>query len=159
MPEVVADTSPLQYLHQIGHLDLLERLYREVLVPRDVVNEIDEGLRRGVVLPVPAQTSWIRIVDPPGAELLALASDLGAGERAVLALGVARKALVILDDGLARRYASLLGLHCTGTLGVLIRAKRDGLVHRLEPLLDRLQEQRFRLAPAVRAQALELAGE
>lgn len=159
MPEVVADTSPLQYLHQIGHLDVLKRLYGEVLVPRDVANEIEEGRRRGVVLPEPAHTGWIRIVDPPGAELLALASDLGAGERAVLALGVARRALVILDDGLARRYASLLGLHCTGTLGVLIRAKRDGLVPRLQPLLDRLQEQRFRLAPAIRAQALELAGE
>jgi predicted nucleic acid-binding protein len=45
MPEriVVSNTSPLQYLHQVGHLDLLKRLYGEILVPPAVQEELRAG--------------------------------------------------------------------------------------------------------------------
>jgi uncharacterized protein len=51
MPEVIVDTSPLQYLHQLGLLDLLPYFYEEILIPESVVQEIAAGRALGVALP------------------------------------------------------------------------------------------------------------
>ena len=89
-----------------------------------------------------------------------LISDLGAGESEVLMLGLELPdSVLILDDGLARRVAESLGLRFTGTLGLLLDAKRAGLISAVSPLLDRLQELRFRVAPHTRRAILDLAGE
>ncbi|WP_437661581.1 DUF3368 domain-containing protein [Sorangium sp. So ce1182] len=94
------------------------------------------------------------------AALLRLAADLDAGEREVLALAAGRSAsLLLLDDGHARRYAKMLGLTFTGTLGILLRAKQRGLLDRVSPCLDQLHALGFRIAPALRASVLQLAGE
>ena len=68
-------------------------------------------------------------------------------------------ALLLLDDGHARRFGRLLGLRMTGTVGVLARATREGLVPRLAPLLDRLAALGFRLSAQAQAMALTLVGE
>jgi predicted nucleic acid-binding protein len=70
-----------------------------------------------------------------------------------------REAVVVLDDALGRRVAETLGLPLTGTLGLLLDAKRAGLVPAVAPLLDQLQALRFRLASHTRAAVLKLAGE
>jgi predicted nucleic acid-binding protein len=67
--------------------------------------------------------------------------------------------VVVLDDALARRVAQTLNLKLTGTLGLLVDAKRAGLISAVEPYLDRLQALRFRLAPHTRSAVLKLAGE
>ncbi len=54
-------------------------------------------------------------------------------------------AIVILDDALASQAAHSLGLRVTGTLGLLLDAKRAGLITRIEPVLDTLESLRFRL--------------
>jgi len=159
MREAVSNTSPLQYLYQADVLDLLPKLYDRVLVPAPVVEEIAEGRARGVALPDAGTLPWVTVVDPPAPEILPLAPDLGPGERSALAIAATRGLLVILDDALARRHAGLLGLRCTGTLGILIQAKRKGHLPTVRPLLDRLESLRFRLDPATRASVLELAGE
>lgn len=51
MPEVVCNTTPLQYLHQAGVLQILPALYGRILIPRAVANEIGAGLKAGVNLP------------------------------------------------------------------------------------------------------------
>ena len=66
---------------------------------------------------------------------------------------------VLLDDGIARRWAASLGLHVTGTVGVLVEAKRRGLCGPIRPLLEQLAEKRFRLHPGVWEAVLRLAGE
>lgn len=159
MRDVVSNTSPLQYLHQAEVLALLPSLYDRILVPTAVAAELDEGRARGVSLPDVRSLPWVVIVDPPTPELLALAPDLGPGERAALAVAVSRQLVVILDDALARRHAALMSLRCTGTLGILIRAKREGHLSAVRPVLDRLEALRFRLDPATRMNALMLAGE
>jgi predicted nucleic acid-binding protein len=66
---------------------------------------------------------------------------------------------VVLDDQLARQIAGTLGLRLTGTLGILLDAKKRGLINEVAPLLDQLQNLRFRLASQTRAAVLKLAGE
>jgi hypothetical protein len=160
VPEVVSDTSALQYLYQAECLDLLRKLYGEILIPEGVAEEIAEGRLLGYSLPDLPSLDWIRIVPVAGRRTLLLASDLGKGEREVLSLVLERPgSTALLDDGLARRMAESLGLRFTGTLGVLLRAKASGHLETVGPTMDRLQELGFRLDPATRAAVLELAGE
>jgi predicted nucleic acid-binding protein len=65
----------------------------------------------------------------------------------------------VLDDALARRVAEVLGLSFTGTLGLLLDAKRVGLIPEVGPMLDRLEALRFRLAPHTRTAVLRMAEE
>ena len=66
---------------------------------------------------------------------------------------------VILDDALGRRAAELLGIPCTGTLGLLLSAKEKNLIPAVAPLLDKLSELRFRVSTSTRSAVLQLAGE
>lgn len=160
MPEVIANTSPLQYLFQLDLLDFLPHLYGEILVPERVLWELHNGVDRGVHLPDLRSIAWIRICRVQGVAILPLVAGLGMGEREVLALALELEApLVILDDALARRFAQRLDLPLTGTLGLLLKAKQQGRIDRVRPCLDRLEALRFRLDASTRASVLELANE
>jgi uncharacterized protein len=160
MPDVIANTSPLQYLFQLGLLELLPELYGEVLLPGAVALEVRSGAARGVALPDLASLSWLRACEVQSAAVLTLAAGLGTGEREVLALAVERaNPLVILDDSLARRFAMRLRLPLTGTLGLLLKAKQAGRIEAVRPYLDRLDALRFRLDEATRKGVLGLADE
>ncbi len=160
MRDVVANTSPLLYLHQLGLLELLPRLYERVVVPSAVVAELSDGARLGYDVPTLSTLPWALVEAPPGAAILPMVTALGDGERAAIALAASRKSdLLLLDDGLARRHARLLGLTVTGTLGVLLRGKTGGHVPAVAPVVDKLEQLGFRLAPETRAAVLRLAGE
>jgi predicted nucleic acid-binding protein len=111
-------------------------------------------------LPVPATLPWLRVRAPAPAQTLRLATTLGRGEQEVLALALEiLDVLVLMDDGQARRVGRLLGLTMTGTVGILARATREGLLPQLAPMLDRLAALGFRLSAEARATALRLVGE
>ena len=121
MPELICNTSPIQYLHQLGLLGLLRRLADSVIVPTAVVRELNDGRQVGVSLPDLAEISWISVVQSASAVVLPLVTDLGPGEAEVLALGLERRsAVLVLDDAVARRTARTLQLRHTGTLGLLL---------------------------------------
>lgn len=160
MREVLSNTSPLVYLHQIGRMDLLPALYGRIIIPEAVAFELSEGARLGHAVPAVEALPWIAVEKVEKAALLQLVTDLDAGEREALALAVGRPgSMLLLDDGHARRYATMLGLTFTGTLGVLLRAKKRGLLQEVRPELDRLQALGFRAAAEVRESVLRLAGE
>jgi uncharacterized protein len=153
MAAVVADTSPLIALHQIGHLSLLKSLFVEVYVPPAVAREAAPSL--------PGLPLWIvarELAQPVASEVLRV--SLGEGERETLALALELRAdVVILDDRPARRLAVGLGLSAVGTAGILVRAKRIGLIAAVRPLLENLLDAGFRLSPAIRSRVLTDAGE
>jgi predicted nucleic acid-binding protein len=160
LPDIICNTSPIQYLHQLRCLDLLPRLVSRVLVPTAVAAELAEGRRLGLDLPIPETLPWAELRKPRDEQILRLVIDLGPGETAVLALALeSADAVVILDDALARRHAEVLGLRLTGTLGVLLDAKRAGLVPAVMPLIGDLQRLGFRLSNGTRQAVLRLAGE
>ena len=147
MPIVVADTSPLFYLAHLDRLGLLRELYRQIDVPERVWTEALAGGRR-----YPATTSrldaarmagWIFIHPPPAQPRTEPALiGLDDGEREALSLAVALGAdTVLIDEKRGRRAAVSLGLISTGTAGILIEAKRRGLVSSVAPELRRLREE------------------
>jgi predicted nucleic acid-binding protein len=160
LPEVICDTSALQYLYQLDLLWVLEALAKHIVVPPAVVEELAVGRSQGIQLPDPTSLEWVTVRAPAGATVLPLVTDLGPGETEALALALeSSDALAILDDGLARQVASMLSIRFRGTLGLLLDAKASGLVSAVEPLLDQLQGLGFRLHSSTREAILDLAGE
>jgi uncharacterized protein len=160
MPEVITDTSPIQYLYQIAQLDLLSTLYGQIRMPQAVADELAQGRTQGISLPDPDSLSWITLCSVSPSTLIPDLPTLGAGEREALSLAISiPDSLVILDDALARSYAQQLNISITGTLGVLLKGKQSGYLEEIAPLLDELDVLNFRLAPATRAAVLKLANE
>jgi predicted nucleic acid-binding protein len=160
MPEVIVNTSPLQYLYQTGLLELLPNYYRRVYVPEAVIDELERGRALGVSLPIVNHLSWVIVRKPQHPMLLPLASGLGAGESEVLALAEEiTNATVVLDDRRARQYARLLNIKITGTLGILLKAKKTGGLPAVRPIIEQLQVLGFRVHAGTYKAVLRLAGE
>jgi predicted nucleic acid-binding protein len=158
--DLICDTSPIQYLHQLDLLHVLPQLAKQVFVPSAVVEEIDAGHSLGVNLPALEKLDWVIIRRPASDLALPLITNLGPGETEVLMLGLEmRGAVVVLDDAPARDLAEVLDLRMTGTLGLLLDAKKAGLVKAVRPLLETLQSLRFRIASHTSSAVLRLAGE
>ena len=160
MPEVVCNTSPLQYLHQIGQLRILPALAGSIIVPISVQAELDAGIAKGLDLPKIENLNWIQTRAPISIKAASLITDLGPGESQVLMLALETPgSIALLDDGLARRVAIAREIPIKGTLGLLLDAKRAGHITVVKPSLDKLQDLGFRLAEPTRAAVLKLAGE
>jgi predicted nucleic acid-binding protein len=160
LPEVICDTSPIQYLHQLELLHILPALSEGVIIPPAVMDEVAIGRSLGVNLPDLEEFDWVAVRRPASVAAVPLVTDLGPGETQVLMLALeAPEAVAVLDDALARQVAAALNLKLTGTLGLLIDAKQAGLISAVGPLLDQLQALRFHLAMHTRIAVLKLAGE
>ncbi|MBI4522415.1 MAG: DUF3368 domain-containing protein [Deltaproteobacteria bacterium] len=160
MPEIICNTSPLQYLHQSGVLHILPELVKTITVPPAVQEELETGRKLGLNLPDLQMLDWVIKRRPSSSIALPLVTDLGPGEREVLALALETPdSVCVLDDSLARQVARTLRLRITGTLGILIDAKRLGIISAVAPFLDQLQSLGFRLAPHTRAAILKLVSE
>ena len=148
--KAVSNSSVLIALSGIGQLSLLERRFVEgVLIPDAVWHEVVEvgGDRPGAV-EVQA-TTWIRrrsVEDQDYVRLLCAELDTGEAEAIVLARQE-QADIVLLDEKEARRVARRLGMHMLGTVGLLIWARREGLIPSLREQLRALREEGgFRLS-------------
>jgi uncharacterized protein len=160
LPNVVSDTSPLQYLHQLGLLSVLAELVGAMHVPAAVVTELTAGRNRGFDVPDLGKLPWVTIRKPIRLLSSAERKNLGDGESEVLAVALDLKdPLVLLDDVFARQTARNFGIRFEGTLGLLLDAKQAGLLQAVTPFLNRLQELGFYLDSRTRAHVLVLARE
>ncbi|MBC7927817.1 MAG: DUF3368 domain-containing protein [Bryobacteraceae bacterium] len=127
---VVADTTPIRYLTEIDHLDVLPRLFKAVFIPNEVYEELQQpatpALTRQLLKSAPA---WLRI-EP----IMMFAEDpsfagLDNGEKAALMLGLHLNAdLILMDERKGVAAALQKGLQTTGTLGVLTLAADSNLL-------------------------------
>lgn len=141
-------------------LHLLPALAGRVVIPPAVLHEIEEGRSFGIDLPDVKALAWLSVCAPTAAARMPFAHDLGPGETEVLRLaGEMSGIVVVLDDGLARKEADRRGIPVIGTLGLLVNAKRAGLVASVKDHIDQLRFKRFRVSPLTRAAVLKLAGE
>jgi len=162
MPDrlVISNTSPLLYLHQVGHLELLPRLYGQVQIPLAVQDELRAGAELGVAVPDISSLGWLQVQPLRDTALLPVVIDLGSGEAEAIALAVAHpKSLLILDDTLGRRIARLNRLTYTGTLGVLVKAKNQGLLPSISPVIEALRSTTMYLTESLIETVLREAGE
>jgi uncharacterized protein len=137
---IIGDSGPLIALSIVGRLELLVQLYRHVLIPRSVWEEVTI---HGAGLPGALEVSrahWLEICDADPQRLLSLSILVDRGEAEAIAMALDTPgSTVLLDDAQARRVAERFGVNRIGTLGILRRAKKAGLIDALLPLVEQLR--------------------
>lgn len=125
--KIFSNTTPFIALAAIQRLDLLPRLFSRVHVTEEVAEECAVG---GLVaVPPLRQLDWVVLVPTPAQAAPHILLELDKGEKATLLAAMAEKAdLVLMDEKIGRNMAEYLGLSVMGTLGVLLKARKAGLI-------------------------------
>jgi predicted nucleic acid-binding protein len=147
---VISDTSPLHYLVMIGHVEVLPKLYGQVLCPPEVISEC---LHQHTPGPVRAWASslpsWVQ-VEACSTWTDACLQKLDAGEAAALRLAHDRQAdLVLMDERKGREAAADLGFRVAGVIAVLADAASNGLLDFDAAIATLCETTNFRVSPQV----------
>jgi len=161
MANAVCSVSPIIYLHRIGALEWMPKLFDEIWMPSVVLEDLLEGRFIGYNVPSPFDLTWIDYRDPeltiPSAWM---ALDLSSGEVAAMAVAFEHsKCTVLLDDPLARKAARAVGLESWGTLRIMLEAKARGLTDRIAPYVDQMGNTGLFMLAETRRRILKLANE
>lgn len=158
---VISDTTPLSELAKVGKLNLLHDIFREIVIPQEVYNEVTTGTHPAVKAVTSA--SWIEVCSVSNSQkvfALQAASKLHLGECAAIILAEELGATrLLLDDLDARKVAKSRNLSVTGTVGVLLLAKQRGLIPTVKEVLDELIANGARIGKLVYQDALAIANE
>jgi uncharacterized protein len=145
---VVLDSTCLISLDLVGRLELLPNLFDPILIPPEVERESS------------ISAPWLKVEAPSNFALVsALKATVDDGEAEAIALASEKQCRIVLDDRRARDLAKHMGLEMTGTVALLVRAKRLGLLPWIKPVLNDLTEKGFRLSEDLKRKMLALAGE
>ena len=147
---IISDTSCFIILSKIEKLDLLKSVYGEIITTSDIVEEFGEKLPDWIIVE--------NVVDKSRQRILELQIDRGESSAIALALEIQNSTL-ILDDFKARKIAQQLGISFTGTIGVIIKAKLNGIIPSIKPYLEKIKETNFRISAEIELQALKEAKE
>lgn len=146
---IVSDTSPICYLLLIDKIDVLHHLYKNIIIPQTVANELGASESPSVVKSwIAKPPSWLEIRSVNYSKNIQ-SEKLDPGEQEAILLAEKVKAdLIILDDKAARRIAVERGLKIIGLLGILKDAARAGLLD-LETTFEQLRDTGFWVAPSL----------
>ncbi len=158
---VISNTSPISNLAAIGHLELLQQLYSNIIIPPAVYQELINSSDTAPATLAVQTLSWIQTQPVSDRVLLeTLQSNLDPGEAETITLAVEIHAdRLIIDERRGRNEAIRLGLQVTGLLGIVLAAKQQGLIPLVKPILDDLRANSFWIRDALYAEVLRLAGE
>jgi len=151
MPKtIVSDTTCFIVLTNIGELELLQSTFGEIITTKEVVQEFGEELPNWVIVKSATDKYRQRILE----------TQVDRGEASAIALALEfPESMIILDDYRARKIAENLGLEITGTIGVIIIAKKRGIINSIKPYLEKIRATNFRLSEEIEMRALKEADE
>ncbi len=145
---VVSDTTAITNLWQIQRLEILQSLYEEIIIPKAVWEELSEISEQSAYL---VQQDWIVVQEPQDAHLIVQA----------IALSVELEAdFLIIDERAGRNKAKSLNIKIIGLLGILLEAKKQGILLTVKDILEELEDKTsFFINPKLYQEVLRLAGE
>ena len=147
---IISDTSCFITLSNIGELDILRLLYKQIITTTEIAAEFGENL--------PDWVEIIHVSDKAKQELLEMQVDKGEASAIALALE-SENPFLIIDDYKARKLANNLKIKHTGTIGVIIAAKQKGIILSIKPILEKIKKTNFRISGDLELQALMQANE
>jgi predicted nucleic acid-binding protein len=158
---IVSDTTPISELAKVDHLDLLPKLFGKVVIPQGVFNELQVGEHPAAKLV--QDLSWLEVVTVDNQQLVrelqqSFKLDLGESEAIALAEEI-RASQLLIDERAARKVAMARKLPLIGTVGILLLAKRRGLLDSVKDVLDEMKAQGMRISDRLYVQVLTLAQE
>jgi len=156
---VIADTSPINYLLLIGHIEILPAMFERVILPAAVSRELRHPKAPKVVAGwIASPPDWVEVRETPSGNIDNPPVELDPGEEDAIALAIEIHAdLLLMDDEDGVMVARSKGLEVTGTLGLLSRASQRGLID-LVGAFDRLKLTNFRCRQEVMDRFLSDAG-
>ncbi len=157
---VVADASPMIGLAIIGGLEWLKRLFREVLIPDEVAEELrlDSSMAGAKALTAARKQGWLVVVDVTHIPAY-LTATVDRGEAAAITLAKRKRLPLMIDETRGRVAARSEGVQVFGSGAVLLRAKERHIIRHVRPHLDALMRAQYRLSKELRREILRLAGE
>jgi predicted nucleic acid-binding protein len=159
MPKTVSNTTPIISLLKIDRLDLLKSLYTQIHIPVAVYAEIEAGKAKGFYKDL-SKIDWIKIIEIQNKPAVKYFLDLDSGEAEAIVLATELNAdLILLDEKLGRFHAKHADLKVTGTIGILLKAKTEGLIDNLKPLLHELTAKGVWINEKLIEEILDKAGE
>lgn len=157
---IISNFSPLIYLARIGKLEILEYIFRRVIIPKAVFNEVVE---RGEAAGFPdakiirkATEEWIEVKElnkeeKESCEYILKMAPLGLGEAEAISLAKSMRLPIIVDDKIANRVAKLFRIESHWTIHVIFRALRNKTIKKNEAkrIIEDLVETGLRIKPEV----------
>jgi len=147
---IISDTSCLILLYKIDELELLKDLADNVFITKTIKKEF------GRTLP-----DWIHVKSPTDKHYQQiLEMDFDPGEASAIALSLeTENTILIIDDLKGRKVAEKLRLKYSGTFGLILKAKQNGIVTTIRPVLNKIKETDFRFSESLFRTILNEAGE
>lgn len=155
---LVADASALIALSACDSLPLLDALFGNVLVPEAVFFEVAGADKPQSSRLLSYLQGKVRAVNMQRFVYLDAFADAGETEAMLLYKEVAADYLLI-DDKRGRKVAKINQIKTVGSLGVLLLAKRAGLIPRVAPLIEQIAASPVFMSAGLIQTVLELAGE
>ena len=152
---LIADSSALVALSIVSKLDVLEKLFGEVYVPRTVYDEVSkENKAESQELANYCKNKVLDIRSHANFNI-----SLGQGESEAIILYSEKNAdFLLCDDKKAKKFAQSFGVKVIGSLGILLKAKESGLISEIMPLIELLKESRIFIDDKTYALVLMMAG-
>jgi hypothetical protein len=159
MLKVVSNTTPILSLLKLNRIDLLQQLYEQIYIPTAVYKEVEAGKAKGYYKNL-SKIDWINIIEIQNKQAVKYFLDLDSGEAEAIVLATELNAdLILIDEILGRFYAKHADLKIIGTIGILIKAKKKGLIDELKPLLEELMQKGVWIKDSLKNEILKLIGE
>lgn len=159
--EIVINTGPIiSLVAATGNLDILQRLYQKVFVPLEVKNEIFKESSKKFAANEFSEAEFL--INIPTTQVINpfLKNMLDDGEAAVIQLALNQGVeTVCLDEKAGRRIAKLNNLKLTGSIGILLKAKKMGYRLSIKDSIYRMKEKGIYLSENVIKFALNKSGE
>ena len=158
---IVINTSPLiAIVAAMGGFNVLQSLYTNVIVPFEVSQEILIGGTTGLSVTEFQADFWLKKQSVPVNISPILLNSLDIGEASVIQLALNKNiSTVCIDEAVGRRIARLSGLAVTGSIGILLRAKKEGYSLSIKTAIEKMLNHNIRLSQRVIDFALKESGE
>ena len=159
---VVSDTTPLITLMKVGKLSILHSLFGEVQIPEAVFSEATGNETFKDEADIIRKSEYIRVVevrDHRQVEFLQRVTGLDLGESEAIIYADENKAdLLLMDEAAGRKVAQNMNLPITGSVGILLRAYKSGIitVDDADDAFDRIKRANRHISEPLINKALEI---
>lgn len=147
---IISDASCIILLDKIGELILLKKLFGKITTTKQIAKEFAKPLPDWLEIKEAKEKKYQKILE----------ATVDKGEASAIALALeCDDCLLIIDDLKGRKLARKLGLHLTGTLGILVGAKQSGYIKSVTSILKKIKNTNFRLTKELEETVLAKAKE
>ena len=138
---IVYDTTQIITLSKIERLDLLQKLFENIIIPRAVYDELTLNVRFQEEAKVINDAEYIKVVeveDSRAVKLLQRATGLDLGEsEAIIYTDSYKDGLLLIDETKGRKVAKQMGISIMGTVGILMAAYDEKFISSYKGLRGR----------------------